>query len=137
MIIDAKNLILGRIATITAKKALLGEKIDIVNCEEIVVTGNKKSTLAKYQKRRDMGEPFHGPFFPRGEDMIVKRAIRNMLPYKKERGKKAFKNIKCYTKIPNKFKDKPLETIESANVSKMKNLKYIKIKEISDFLGRK
>ena len=36
MIIDARNLILGRLATITAKKALQGEDIHIINCENIV-----------------------------------------------------------------------------------------------------
>ncbi|MAG50148.1 50S ribosomal protein L13 [archaeon] len=136
MIIDAKNLILGRMASFVAKKALLGEKIDVVNCEEAIITGSKKAILAKHQQKRERGEPFHGPFFPKREDRIVKRAIRNMLPYKKERGEKALKNIKCHTKVPNKFKNERLETIESANVSKIKNLKYMKIKEISDFLGR-
>lgn len=137
MIIDAKDLILGRMASFVAKRALLGEKIDVVNCEEAIITGNKKAVLAKYQKRRNRGEPFHGPFFPKREDRIVKRSIRNMLPFKKERGKKALKNIKCHLKVPDKFKNEKLETIESANVSKMKSLKYMKIKEISDFLGRK
>jgi large subunit ribosomal protein L13 len=136
MIIDAKNLILGRMASFVAKKALLGEKIDVVNCEEAIITGSKKAVLAKYQQRRERGEPFHGPFFPKREDRIVKRAIRNMLPFKKERGEKALKNIKCHLKVPIKFKNKKLETIKSANVSKIKNLKYITIKEISDFLGR-
>jgi len=42
MIIDATNLILGRLGTYVAKKALLGNKIDIVNCENSVVTGNRK-----------------------------------------------------------------------------------------------
>ena len=37
MIIDAKNLVLGRMATVVAKEALLGEKIDIINCEKAVV----------------------------------------------------------------------------------------------------
>ena len=45
MIIDGTNLILGRIATFAAKKALEGEQVVIVNCESIVVTGGKKQTI--------------------------------------------------------------------------------------------
>ncbi len=42
MIINADNLIIGRIASFAAKKALLGEKVVIVNSEEAVMTGKKK-----------------------------------------------------------------------------------------------
>ena len=49
MILDATNLILGRMATAVAKKALLGEKIDIVNCENAVISGNKYQILERYK----------------------------------------------------------------------------------------
>ncbi len=38
MIIDANNMILGRLASFAAKKALLGEKIDVINCEKAVIS---------------------------------------------------------------------------------------------------
>ena len=41
MIIDATDLVAGRLASSIAKKALLGETIDVVNCENLVLTGNK------------------------------------------------------------------------------------------------
>ena len=47
MIIDANNLILGRMATFIAKQALLGEDIKIVNCEKAVITGDRKEILLK------------------------------------------------------------------------------------------
>ena len=55
MIIDASDMILGRLATYVAKKALLGEKVDIVNCEKAVITGNKKSIFEKYKQRNERG----------------------------------------------------------------------------------
>ena len=64
-VIDAKDLVLGRLATAVAKRALLGESIDIVNCEKAIITGNKKTILKRYQQRRDRGIPTKGPFFPR------------------------------------------------------------------------
>lgn len=136
MIIDAKDLILGRLASYVAKKALLGEEINIINCEKAVITGSRKNILAKYLQRVKRGGPEKGPFFPRMPHMIVKRTIRNMLPYKKERGRKALKKIKCYINVPEEFKDKNLETIKQFNVSKTRSLKYIPVKEISKALGK-
>ena len=51
MIINANNLILGRLASFAAKQALLGEKIEIVNSEETVIIGSKKVIYAKYDEK--------------------------------------------------------------------------------------
>ena len=117
MIIDANNLILGRMATFVAKQALLGEEISIVNCEKAIMTGNKQQILAKYKKKMSMGKPQKGPFVLRRVDMFVKKTIRGMLPYKQEKGLKAYKRVKCYVGVPDEFKEKKLETIENANVT--------------------
>ena len=45
MIIDGTNLILGRLASVAAKKALLGDDIIIVNCDKVLVTGTKKNIV--------------------------------------------------------------------------------------------
>ena len=137
MIIDGTDLILGRLGTVVAKKALLGEKIDIVNCEKIVVTGDKKVVLARFKQKKDMGAPLVGPYFPRLADRLVRRSIRGMLPYKRGAGKDAFTNIMCYIGVPEEFKGKKLETIKEANVSKLPNMKYVRMGDISRFLGMK
>ena len=134
--IDATDLVLGRLASYAAKKALLGETIDIVNCEKAAITGKKEFLFKKYKNRGDRGT-HKGPFFHREPAKIVKRTIRGMLPYKRERGEKAFKKIKCYAGVPSEFSDKKLETIENANISKLKNLNYIYVKDVSKFLGGK
>ena len=89
MIINAIDLILGRVATVAAKKALMGENVEIVNCEKAIMTGNKKDILERYKTKRAMGQVYHGPYILRRPDMFVKRAIRGMLPYKQDKGKKA------------------------------------------------
>jgi large subunit ribosomal protein L13 len=132
---DATNLILGRMASFAAKKALLGETVNIVNCEKAIVTGNKKTLLLQFKRKRDMGIPSKGPFFPRSPERIVKRTIRGMLPYKQEKGMKAFKRIKCYTGVPENIKN--AETIKEADISKVPNLKYLKLEQISKYLGGK
>lgn len=138
MIIDATDLILGRMAVKAAKLALLGEKIDIVNCEKAVITGNKRNVIEKYKKKREIGRsPFKGPFYPKASDRLVKRVIRGMLPYKKDKGEKAFKRIKCYVGVPKEFEKQTAATIKEANISKLTNLKYVRVGVISKEIGAK
>jgi len=139
MIINASDMILGRLASYVAKQALLGEKVDIVNCEKAVLTGNRKSVLADYKRRNERGSrPTKGPFMPKMPDRFVRRCIRGMLPYKQEKGIKAFKRVMCYIEIPDEFKDKQIETIDDFNVSKVPSLKYVYIGEICKLMkGRK
>lgn len=134
MIIDGSNLILGRIGTVAAKKALLGEKIDIVNCENICITGSKAQILARYKQVDAMGDPQTGPLLPKMADRFVRRAIKRMLPFKKGRGKAAYKNIMCYIGVPDDMKDQKLETIPEANISKVSSLKYVSVGDICKLL---
>ena len=138
MIIDATDLVMGRMAAAVAKKALLGEKIDIVNCEKAVITGSRNQIFDRYKQKKDLGRnPYKGPFYPRAADRLVRRAVRGMLPYKQEKGKKAFESVMCYVGVPEKFKGQKFETIATANVSKLKNYKYIAVGELSKQLGSK
>ncbi|MBR9691233.1 50S ribosomal protein L13 [Candidatus Woesearchaeota archaeon] len=137
MIINAENLILGRIATVAAKKALLGEKVEIVNCEKAIITGSKKEIAARYKAKREMGQVYHGPYILRRPERFVKRAIRGMLPYKQEKGRKAFDNIRCHIGVPEELKEKEMETIEKANISKVPSLKYVTVGNICKLMGAK
>ncbi len=137
VIIDAKNLILGRMASEVAKRALLGESIDIINCEQLVITGNRKRIIEKYAQGRARGTPTRGPYITRRPDMFVKRAIRNMLPYKKERGRTAFSRIKCHRGVPKHFEGKELESIQHAHIDKLPNLRFTRVGELCKILGAK
>jgi large subunit ribosomal protein L13 len=137
MIIDATDLILGRLGTYAAKKALLGEKIDIVNCESAVVSGSKDAVLQHYKKSHKRGIPAKGPFFYRMPDRFVKRSIRGMLPYKKERGEKAFKNIKCHIGVPENLKSQKIDSTITKDIQKLPNLEYVRVRDICVDAGAK
>jgi len=137
MIIDATDLIVGRFATVAAKKALLGEKVDVVNCEKAIVTGSKSEVLNKFKRMRKMGVPLQGPYFPKQADRIVRRTIRGMLPYKKHKGSVAFKNVMCYVGVPVDLQQQKSETIEEANVKKIPNMKFMTLGEVARELGGK
>ncbi|MFO7710598.1 MAG: 50S ribosomal protein L13 [Candidatus Woesearchaeota archaeon] len=134
MIIDAKDLIIGRLGTVAAKKALLGEDVIIVNTDKAIISGTKEKVYAAYKQKRDRGT-FKGPFIPRRSDLFVKRLLRGMIP-KRGRGPDAFARIKCYVGTPSQFEGKAI-TIKEANVSKIPNLKYVTIQEICRQLGGK
>ena len=70
-------------------------------------------------------------------DMFVKRIIRGMLPYKREKGRVAFKKVKCHIGVPDEFKDKKFETVAKTNITKVRSLKYIKIEDICEELIKK
>lgn len=136
LIYDAENQILGRLSSVIAKKLLEGEKVFVVNVEKACIAGNPKYTIKKYLERIHRGDPKHGPFFPKQPEGIFRRAVRGMLPIKKPKGRKAFKNLRVFVRIPEELKDKKFEKIEEANVLKLK-CKYITLGELATLIGAK
>ena len=100
MIINGKDAVLGRLASYTAKKLLAGEEVSIVNAEKVIITGDSVEITKKYLKKRSIGSPQHGPFFPTKPDLIVRRTVRGMLPYKTNKGRIAFKKLRVYIGTP-------------------------------------
>ena len=137
MIINAEHEVIGRIATRAAKAALEGEKVDIVNCEKGVITGNKKVVIQHYKEKIERGDPLQGPYWQKRPDKFVRRIVRGMLPWKRTRGREAFRRVMCYIGIPDEFKGKEIRTIDAADVSKTHNLKYITIGALCKQLGGK
>ena len=135
MIIDATGLIMGRIATVAAQKALHGEQVDIINCESAVVTGNRNMLVEKFYHQRHRGGPFHGPFVPRQSHLLLKHVIKGMLPHKLTRGREALARIKCHIGVPKELEGKKAETIEKASSDRLQTTKYITLKELSFGLG--
>lgn len=134
IIIDAKNMVAGRLASETAKLLLKGERISIINAESGVISGNPVHVKTLFTERVARGDPYHGPFFPKQPDRILKRIIRGMLPYKKPLGREAFKRLRVYISTPHELKGK--ETFKLAG-SKELECKQTTIGEISLKIGGK
>ncbi len=131
-IIDAEGASLGRLSTHVAKRLLKGEEIAIVNSEKAIISGKKTAIKKEYKQKREVGTYRKGPYFPRLPHQIVKRTIRGMIPYQKPHGREAFKKLKCYIEVPDEFKDKKIEKIESIE---KKPVDFMTIKEVSQSLG--
>ena len=127
-VIDGTNAVLGRLASYAAKEALKGFEIAVLNCEKVIITGNKKFIKDSFEiKRGRVGSSQKGPKHSRLSDRIVKRTIRGMLPnYREGRGRETYKKIKCYVGVPTEFKDAKM-----IKAGKEKQSKYVEVGEIS------
>ncbi len=131
MIIDAKDLIAGRMGAFAAKQLLLGETVDIVNAEKAVISGKKNVVLAKYEHKVERGTPRKGPFWPRMPHMMLKRIIRGMLPFKQAKGKAAYKRLKCYIGMPKQFEGQKQEELKQYHKSTLSQARYVTMDQIS------
>lgn len=113
IVINAENSVLGRMASLAAKELLKGRKITIVNAEKCVVSGNPQATAESFRERIARGDPYHGPFYPKAPDRIVRRVVRGMLP-KKPRGKGALKGLKVFISLPKEFEGREFAKLKGA-----------------------
>ena len=134
VVIDAKGLILGRMASIIAKRLLQGETIVIINAEKAAISGKRLSRVGEAKKFLEVGHPGKGPYHPRRPDMIVRRTIRGMLPRKKPKGQQAYKRLKVFLGIPQELKDEKCQTIPEANAERLK-CPYMTIGELAQEIG--
>jgi len=133
-VIDASGLILGRMASIVAKRLLSGEPIIIVNAEKATLSGRRLSRAKEAHAFLDIGHPGKGPFHPRRPDQIVRRTVRGMLPRRQPKGANALRLLKVFLGVPPEFKPAPLQTIPEAHVSKLK-CPYVTIGELAKQIG--
>ena len=126
-IIDGTDAIMGRLASYVAKEALKGEEIIVLNCDKVIITGNKKNIEKEFEEKRGrVGSSQKGPKHHKVSYKIVKRSIRGMLPeHRSGRGRQAFKRITCHNGVPKEFEDKPKITS-----GKQKKAKFIRVREI-------
>lgn len=137
MIIDAKNMIAGRLSAYVAKQLLLGEKVDVVNAEKAVVSGRRQDILETYTHKVERGTPIKGPFAPRMPHMILKRMIRGMLPHKQYKGRKAYANIKCHIGIPKQFEGQKIEERKELHKSRLTQARTVTLEQISQHMRQK
>lgn len=132
IVVDGTNLIAGRLASHVAKLLLKGNRVSIVNCEEIMISGTRSNIIKEYKdflKIASIIHPDHGPFHPRRPDTIMTRMIRGMLPRKKPSGITAHKRLRAYIGSPKQLKslkkiqfDKAKITRSTANYTTMADL---------------
>jgi large subunit ribosomal protein L13 len=131
LVVDGRGAILGRVASQVAERALDGERVAVVNAEGLIITGDEADVVAKYQKRTDLGSD-RGPYYPKRPDGIAKRAIRGMLPHKRQRGREAFERVRVYLGNPY---DEDAETLDGTSLDRLSNIRFVELGEVSEQIG--
>ncbi|QGA80921.1 50S ribosomal protein L13 [Candidatus Nanohalobium constans] len=133
-VINAEGKVLGRLASEVAEIARDGEEVAVVNSSKAVISGDEKNVKEKYQQKYERGRRDTGPYYPKRADKILKRTIRNMLPFKESDGREQFKNVKTYLGIPERMEEE-VEEAEAKEGDDLKHRNYVKLGEVSEFIG--
>jgi large subunit ribosomal protein L13 len=135
VVVDARNCILGRVASQIAELALDGERVAVVNAEDAVITGGEEDIMSVYRKRNEVGSD-RGPHYPTRPDRLFKRSVRGMLPYKTTRGREAFENVRIYLGNPYEDDDSvESDVLEGTSLDRLSNIKFVSLGSISENLG--
>merc|ERR1719249_283367 len=134
LLIDARGHLLGRLASIVAKTILQGQRVVIVRCEGLVISGSFYRNRLKYLeflRKRMNTKPSRGPFHFRAPSKIFWRTVRGMLPHKLTRGKEALERLKVFEGVPPPYDKQKRLVVPSA-------LKVLRLKDRRKFcvLGR-
>merc|ERR1712214_1509 len=117
VVVDGRGHLMGRLASIVAKNILNGNKVVIVRCEGINLSGNfyrNKLKVLKFLRLRCNVKPLRGPFHFRAPSKMFWRTVRGMTPHKTERGKDALKRLQTFEGVPPPYDKKKKMVIPSA-----------------------
>lgn len=134
LVIDGTNMIFGRLASQIAKKILLGEQVQLINAEKLVIRGSPKQIADRYRIKRSIkhkGTPERSPKWPKIPHLLVKRMMRGMLPRKSSRGIDALRRLIVYTGNPKKLQ----ENAKLENASFDGASKHITIYDLCRMIG--
>ena len=131
IIIDGRGHLVGRLASICAKQMLRGQKVVVVRCEEMNISGSLFRNNLKYHEflnksnnsnpRRNF-KHFHSP------SRMFWRSLRGMLPHKEARGADALQKLKVFEGIPYPYDQRKRMVVPSA-------LRVCRLKPMRDFCG--
>ena len=103
VVIDARDHMLGRLASVVSKELLSGQAVVVVRCEQVCVSGSmirNEMKWARFLRKRTAPNPKCGPFHHVAPSRILFRTIRGMVPHKTNRGATAMAHLKCFDGIP-------------------------------------
>jgi len=84
VVVDARHHMLGRLASIVAKELLNGQKVVVVRCEEICISGGlvrQKMKYMRFLRKRMNTKPSHGPIHFRAPAKIFWRTVRGSVTF--------------------------------------------------------
>ncbi len=122
IVVDATNHIAGRLASNVAKLLMQGNRVSVVNCEKIMMSGTRSNQIKEYREFLEINSIInykHGPVHYRRPDTLMAKMIRQMLPYdRKPSGKEAHQRLRTYIGSPKEIKSLEKIQFEKALIRK-------------------
>ena len=138
IVVDATDHIAGRLSSHVAKLLLQGNRVSLVNCEKIMISGTRSNIIKEYRDFLEISSilhPKHGPFHPRRPDTIITKMIRGMLPFgKKPSGIAAHKRLRAYIGSPKELKSFEKIQFEKAKIKRAAS-NYTTMGELGKVVG--
>lgn len=142
VVIDGRGHLQGRLATSIAKELLNGQKVTVVRCEAINMSGSLFRAHLKYanfKRKTNNVNPKHGPFHYRAPSKIFWRVVRGMIPHKTARGAAALDRLTVHDGCPHPYDQKKKVVVPQAlKILRLKpHRKYCVLGDLSKKYGWK
>jgi large subunit ribosomal protein L13Ae len=106
IVVDGRAHMFGRLASIVAKELLNGQKVVVVRCERINISGSLFRNKLKYMEflnKTRNANPRRGHVHYRSPARMFWRAVRGMMKHKRDRAAAALGRLKLFEGIPYPF----------------------------------
>ena len=138
IVVDATDHIAGRLASNVAKLLMQGNRVTVVNCEKIMMSGTRSNQIKEYREFLEINSIInykHGPVHYRRPDTVMAKMIRQMLPYdRKPSGKEAHQRLRTYIGSPKEIKSLEKIQFEKAKIRKTPS-NYTALGELCRVIG--
>ena len=138
IVVDATDHIAGRLSSQVAKLLLKGNRVSVVNCEKIMISGTRGNIIKEYREFLEINsiiKPKHGPVHYRRPDTMIKKMVRGMLPYgKKPSGIEAHKKLRTFIGSPKELRGIKKIQFEKAKIKKSAS-NYTTMGELGRVIG--
>ena len=138
IVVDATDHIAGRLSSNVAKLLRQGNRVSIVNCEKIMLSGTRSNIIKEYREFLEINSIInykHGPVHYRRPDTIISKMIRGMLPHdRKPSGKEDYKRLRAYMGSPKELKSLEKIQFKKAKIKKTAS-NYTTMAELCRVIG--
>jgi len=138
IVVDGTNHIAGRLSSYVAKLLIQGNRVSVVNCEKIMMSGTRVNQIKEYREFLEINSIInykHGPVHYRRPDTVIAKMIRQMLPFdRKPSGKEAHQRLRTYIGSPKEIKSLEKIQFEKAKI-KRAVANYTSVGELCRVIG--
>ena len=138
IVVDSADHIAVRLASNVEKLLIKGNRVSIVNCERIMMSGTRSNQIKEYREFLEINSvinPKHGPVHYRRPDTVMAKMIRQMLPFdRKPSGKEAHQRLRTYIGSPKEIKSLEKIKFEKAMIRKAPS-NYTALGELCRVIG--